>query len=222
MSPETPLTSWRSDYGYGRRGGAPVDRPEYATLIGWVPRGARVLDVGCGEGSLGARLITEKGCTVTGFDQDPTGVEIARARGLAARLVDADEGVPFPDRAFDVALMNVTLHMVYRPGFVLSEMLRVAPVALVTFPNVAHWLARLELLSGRFPRRPLYGHHWYDTRHIHLFSWRDFLDLLSELGARVTAERHLGRDSRTPSLAARLAPNLFAGICMARVEKGGA
>ncbi|HTK31050.1 MAG TPA: methionine biosynthesis protein MetW [Candidatus Saccharimonadaceae bacterium] len=215
-----PPLEWRADYGYAQRGGAVVDRPEYATLLGWTPRGSRVLDVGCGDGSLGARLIGERGCTVTGLDLDPTGVEIARGRGLDARVHDVDAGLPFADRSHDVAIMNVTLHMVYRPGFTLGEVLRVAPVALVTFPNVAHWTARLQLLAGRFPRRPLYGRHWYDTRHIHLFSWADFGDLVGELGARVTASRHLGFDSRTPSRLAQAWPNLFAAICMARVERG--
>jgi methionine biosynthesis protein MetW len=219
MSGAGPVLPWRADYGYAARGEAKVDRPEYATLIGWTPRGSRVLDVGCGDGSLGLRLAGEKGCTVTGLDLDPTGVEIARARGLDARVADVDAGLPFPDRTFDVAITNVTLHMVYRPGFLMSELLRVSKVSLITFPNVAHALARLELLAGRFPRRPLYGRHWYDTRHIHLFSWADFRDLTQELGARVTASAHLGRDSRTPSVLARLWPNLFAAICMARIER---
>jgi methionine biosynthesis protein MetW len=214
-----PPLEWRADYGYAKRRGEQVDRPEYSTLIGWTPVGSRVLDVGCGDGSLGARLIAENRCTVTGLDLDPTGVEIARGRGIDAQVADVDAGVPFGNGAFDVAIMNVTLHMVYRPGFVMGELLRVAPVALVTFPNVAHWIARLQLLGGRFPRRPLYGRHWYDTRHIHLFSWSDFGDLLHELGAEVTAERHLGRNSITPSALAQLRPNLLAALCMARVAK---
>lgn len=209
----------RSDYGYAQRGGVPIARAEYDTLIEWTPRLSRVLDVGCGDGSLGARLIAERACTVSGLDLDPAGVELARSRGLDARVGDVDEGLPFPDRSFDVALMNVTLHMVMKPGFVFSELLRVSNVALVSFPNVAHWTARLELLAGRFPRRPLYGRHWHDTRHVHLFSWADFNDLVREQHAHVTAARHFGHDSRTRSWLATAWPNLFAGICMARIEK---
>jgi methionine biosynthesis protein MetW len=219
MSGAGPALPWRTDYGYARREGVPVDRPEYATLIGWTPNGSRVLDVGCGDGSLANRLTKEKECNVTGLDLDPTAIEIARARGLDAQVTDVDAGLPFPDRIFDVAIMNVTLHMVYRPGFVMAELLRVSRVALITFPNVAHWIARLQLLGGHFPRRPLYGRHWYDTRHIHLFSWTDFRDLARELGAHVTASQHFGRDSRTPSALAAAWPNLFAAICLARVER---
>ena len=219
MSGVGPALPWRADYGYAKREGAPVDRPEYATLIGWTPPKSRLLDLGCGDGSLGARLVRERGCTVTGIDIDPTAVEIARARGLDARVADLDAGLPFPDALFDVAIMNVTLQMVYRPGYVMAELLRVSRVALITFPNFAHWVARLQLLAGRFPRRPLYGRHWYDTRHIHLFSWLDFRDLVRELGADVTAQRHFGHDSRTPSRLAEAWPNLFASICLARVQR---
>ena len=219
MSGIGPALPWRADYGYARREGAPVDRPEYATLIGWTPPGSRVLDLGCGDGSLGARLAAERGCEVTGLDLDPTAVEIARARGLDARVADLDAGLPFPDRHFAIGILNVTLQMVYRPGYVMAELLRVSRVALVTFPNLGHWIARLELMTGRFPRRPLYGRHWYDTRHIHLCSWADFRELLGELGAHVTASQHFGRDSRTPSRLANAWPNLFATICLARIER---
>jgi len=179
-----------------------------------------VLDVGCGDGRLGARLIAERGCAVSGVEIDPAGAAKARAAGLDARAADADDGLPYAADAFDVAVMNVTLHMVYRPGFVLGELLRVAPVALVSFPNVAHWIARAQLLAGRFPARPLYGHAWHASRHLHLFSWADFLDLVRERGDRVTAAEHFGRDSRTPSPLARAWPNLFAALCLARVERG--
>ncbi len=222
MNAPIPEISWRADYGYAKRGGVPVDRPEYATLIGWTPQSSRVLDVGCGDGSLGVRLAAEKDCVVTGLDLDPTGVEIARARGLDARVADVDEGLAFPDGAFDVAIMNVTLQMVYRPGYVMSELLRVSRAALITFPNVAYWMARLQLLGGRFPRRPLYGRHWYDTRHIHLFSWVDFRDLTHELGATIRDARHFGRDGRSASRLATTWPNLFASICLAHIERGGA
>jgi len=213
---------WRDGYGWAEREDTPGRRPEYDTLVRWTPRGSRVIDLGCGDGSLGARLIAEKGCVVRGVEVDPAGVERARARGVEARVGDVDAGLEDADGAYDLAIMNVTLHMVYRPGFVMREMLRVAPVALVSFPNFAYWPARLEALAGRFPRRPLYGRAWHETRHIHLFSWRDFGDLLREIGARVTAAEHLGRGSLAPGVLARAWPNLFASVCIARVEAGGA
>ena len=212
--------AWRDAYGWAARPDVPAARPEYDTLVGWTPRGSRVLDLGCGDGSLGARLIAEKGCVVHGIDSDEAGVERARAKGVEARTGDVDAGLEAADDAYDLAIMNVTLHMVYRPGFVMREMLRVAPAALVSFPNFAYWPARLEALAGRFPRRPLYGYPWHESRHIHLFSWADFNDLLRALDARVTAAEHFGRGSLRPGALARSWPNLFASVCIARVERG--
>ena len=208
----------KTQYGWALRESA--ERAEYAVLARWVPSGARVLDVGCGDGRLGAKLIAERGATVSGLEIDPAGAEKARAAGLDARAGDADAGLPWADGAFDIAIMNVTLMMVYRPGFVMRELLRVAPVALVSFPNVAFWPARLQLLSGRFPTRPLYGRKWYETRHIHLFSWADFAELVRSAGAAIGASEQFGRDSATPSRLARAWPNLFAALCLARVERG--
>ena len=210
----------RGDYGWAGRDPGPQARPEYGTLVAWTPRGSRVLDLGCGDGSLGARLIAEKACAVHGIEIDPAGVERALARGVQARVADVDEGLAETDDAYDLAILNVTLHMVYRPGLVLGEALRVAPVALVSFPNFAWWPARIEALAGRFPRLPLYGYPWYESRHIHLFSWRDFGDLVRGRGARITAAEHFGPDSRTPDALARRWPNLFARVCLARVERG--
>ncbi len=217
----SPAGPGRRDYGWAARPAGPARRPEHDTLVAWTPHGSRVLDLGCGDGALGARLVAERGCVVHGIEIDPAGVERARARGVEARLGDVDAGLEAPADAYDLAVMNVTLQMVYRPGFVLGEMLRVAPVVLVSFPNFGFWMARLEALAGRFPRRPLYGYAWHETRHIHLCSWADFLDLTRSLGARVTAQEHLGRDSRTPSRLARAWPNLLAAVCIARLERGG-
>ena len=208
----------KAEYGWAAR--ASSDRAEYPVLMRWVPEGARVLDVGCGDGRLGAKLLAQKRCAVSGVEIDPAGVEKARVAGLDARVADADQGLPFERDAFDVAILNVTLHMVYRPGFVMGELLRVAPVALVSFPNFAHAIARAQLLAGRFPAKPLYGRPWHETRHIHLFSWADFRSLVASHGARITDAEHFGRDSRTPSALARAWPNLFAALCLARVERG--
>ena len=207
----------RAVYGWADRGSE--GRAEWPVLERWVPQGSRVLDVGCGDGGLGARLIANRGARVDGLELDPEGVAKAVARGVRAVVGDVDQEFAAPETAYDVAICNVTLMMVYRPAFVLGEMLRLAPIALVSFPNVAHWLARAQLVAGRFPRRPLYGHPWWETRHIHLFSWADFGDLVRASGARITASEHFGGDSRTPSAVARAWPNLFAGLCLARVER---
>lgn len=203
---------------YGASEGSRV-RPEVDLFRDWVPQGARLVDLGCGDGAVASRLATERGARVSGVEIDPDGVTIARRRGVDAITGDLDEGLPFADGSFDIALINVTLHMVYRPRFVLEEALRVAPRVIVTFPNFGYWVYRLELAAGRFPKHSLYGYNWYDTRHIHLFTRADLGDLCRELGVRITAERHTGLRNKRESRIARLWPNLLGRITALMVER---
>ncbi|HEX3595979.1 MAG TPA: methionine biosynthesis protein MetW, partial [Polyangiaceae bacterium] len=185
-------------------------RPEVELFLSWIPEGARVVDLACGSGTIATRIARERNATVSGVEIDPRGVEEAKRRGISAVVGDLDEGIPFEKDAFDVAVINVSLHMVYRPRFLLEEALRVARQVIVTFPNFGYWLYRVELsVFGKFPKHSLYGYSWYDTRHIHLFSLADLRALCRELGVGITAERFTGLKNRRESKIARLAPNLF-------------
>ena len=216
------LKPYYSDYGYRplSEGLQTIERPEYPFVLRWVTPGASVIDLGCGEGSLGRLLIEGLGCRVAGIDVSAEGVGQAQAKGIEAKLGDIDLGIDYPDGAFDFAILNVTLQMVYQPAKVLAEALRVGRKAVVSFPNVAHWRARVDLLlSGRFPRAPLYGHPWHRTRHIHLFSYRDFCTLLSEQGVDILDSAFHKGDSKTTGLLARAWPNLFSAVCLTLLEK---
>lgn len=200
--------------------GAPRFRPELKYVLEWVPRGSRVLDIGCGDGAIGSRLIRDLGCTVDGIEIDPAGVAVAARRGVSARAGDIDEGLPYPDSSFDVAIVNVTLHMVYRPGFVLREALRVAPTVIVSFPNFGFWVYRLELLlSGKFPKHSLYGYHWHNTRHIHMFSIADLHDLLRDLSVQTGQSAYIGLRNRKASGLAKLWPNLLARTAILELKR---
>lgn len=197
-------------------------RPEVEMFLGWIPSGARVVDLGCGDGSVGERIQRERQATVSGIEIDPAGAEAARRRGIEALVGDLDEGLPYHDNQFDLALINVTLHMVYRPKFVLEEALRVAPRAIVTFPNFGFWLYRLELLLGRFPKHSLYGYHWYDTRHIHMFSLADLQDCVRQVGGTIGRQAFSGLRNRRQSRLAKFWPNLFGRIGAVEIIRSGA
>lgn len=195
-------------------------RPEYKYIVDWIVKGSKVLDLGCGNGSLGSLLIKQKGCEVHGIEASKSGVESALNKGVHAIIGDIDEGLDFSDSSFDYVVINVTLQMVYRPGFVLGEALRVGKKVIVSFPNLAHWAARLELfLLGRMPRKPLYGYRWHNTKHIHLFSYNDFCDYLEEINAKITKKVFFGDDSEHESFMAGIFPNLFSMEAILMVEK---
>ena len=195
-------------------------RPEYKYIVDWIEKGSKVLDLGCGNGSLGSLLIKQKGCEVHGIEASKSGGESAPNKGVHAIIGDIDEGLDFSDGSFDYVVINVTLQMVYRPGLVLKESLRVGKKVIVSFPNIAHWVARLELfLLGRMPRKPLYGYRWHNTKHIHLFSYNDFCNYLEEINARITKKVFFGYDSENESALAEIFPNLFSMEAILMIEK---
>ena len=213
--------SYYKDYGYKYNPDnlSVTSRPEYGYIEQWVENGSKVLDAGCGDGSLGLILKKNKNCDVYGIEISPEGTKIALAKGIHVINHDMDLGFPFEDKSFDYIIINVTLQMVYRPDLVIKEALRVGKKVIVSFPNFAHWYARLELMClGRFPRYLLFGYQWYDTRHIHHFSYKDFLQFIKPLGANVIESKYLGISGKTENILSKMFPNLFSKLVIVMLE----
>ena len=164
-------------------------RADLAVIAANVAPGARVLDVGCGEGELMEVLQREKQCDARGMEIDPEAVERCVARGLSVVQGDADRDlVDYPDGAFDCAILSQTLQTAARPDAMLDELLRIGRRAFVSFPNFAYWRMRLSLLlHGRMPVTRHLPVSWYETQNIHHVTVLDFLALLRAKG--VTLEK---------------------------------
>jgi methionine biosynthesis protein MetW len=165
-------------------GGARVDHLLVAEMVS---HGARVLDVGCGDGEL-LRLLSEaRGVDGRGIELSREGVNECVAKGLAVIQGDADTDlVDYPDDAFDYVILSQTLQATRRPRQVLEQMLRIGTRAVVSFPNFGHWRIRLQLLfGGRMPRTDNLPDTWYDTPNIHFCTIKDFRDLSGQVGARM-------------------------------------
>jgi len=175
-------------------------RPDLAVIAGHVPAGARVLDIGCGDGELMAVLQGERGVDARGLEIDPGEVAKAVARGLSVVQGDADRDlVNYPDGAFDYAILSQTLQTAERPDRMLEQLLRVGRRAFVSFPNFAYWRMRMSLLfNGRMPVTRHLPVSWYETENIHHLTIADFEALVAEKGVKVekswffTSEREVG------------------------------
>jgi methionine biosynthesis protein MetW len=178
-------------------------RPDLAIIAAAVPTGARVLDVGCGDGELMAAL-KDQGVDARGLEIDPANVTAAIARGQSVVQGDANRDLAdYPDDAFDYAILSQTLQTTERPDRVVDELLRIAPRAFVSFPNFAHWRVRLDLLwGGRMPVTRLLPVAWYETPNIHHVTVSDFRDLLRAKGIGVEAAWYLSGDKPTSAAAA--------------------
>lgn len=167
----------------------PVDtvRVDLAVIADMVAPGARVLDVGCGDGALLQLLAQSKGVDGRGVELSQQGVNDCVAKGLSVIQGDADTDLSdYPDDGFDYVILSQTLQATRRPRDALRNMLRIGRRAIVSFPNFGHWRVRAQLgLRGRMPVTGRLAHRWYDTPNIHLCTIRDFVELVDELGARI-------------------------------------
>jgi len=177
-----------------------------------VAPGTRVLDIGCGDGSLIEHLFTTKGCDARGIEIDMALVTRAVAHGMPVMQGDADIDLAhYPDGAFDYVVLSRTLQAVERPREVLRQMLRIGTRAVVSFPNFGHWEVRAQLLlKGRMPVTDVWDRMWYETPNIHPCTIRDFFELCAAEGYLV--ERWLAADEagrRAPWRRSHRLANLF-------------
>ncbi|WP_066647615.1 MULTISPECIES: methionine biosynthesis protein MetW [Sphingomonas] len=181
-------------------------RPDLALIAANIAPGARVLDVGCGDGALLAALRDDRGVDARGLELDAANVAAAVARGLSVIQGDADRDLAdFPDASFDYAILSQTLQTTRAPHLVLDQLLRIGARAFVSFPNFAHWRVRLALLTqGRMPVTRLLPERWYDTPNIHHVTIDDFRDLMRGAGIAVERAWFLSGDQQRGAMAANL------------------
>jgi len=159
-----------------RRGRPTKLRLDYELIESLVPDGAKVLDLGCGDGQLLSDLIEHKRCVGRGIEIDETAVLECVRRGVPVYHGDMLEGMSFyRDGEFDVTILSQTLQQAMKPPEAIREMLRVGRRAIISFPNFGHWSVRIGLLwTGRMPRTTLLPHHWFNTPNVHLCTIKDF------------------------------------------------
>jgi methionine biosynthesis protein MetW len=152
-----------------------------------VGSGAKVLDVGCGDGELLRLLAETRGVDGRGIELSREGVNECVAKGLAVIQGDADTDLAdYPDDAFDYVILSQTLQATRQPRVVLEHMLRIGRHGIVSFPNFGHWGIRLQVgILGRMPRTDNLPYAWYETPNIHFCSIKDFRELCAVAGAKM-------------------------------------
>jgi methionine biosynthesis protein MetW len=164
-------------------------RLDHQLIFELIEPGSRVLDLGCGNGELLARLVAEKKITGQAVERNPVRVAAAIRGGVAVYQKDLDSGLPeFKNNSFDYAILEMTLQQLERPLTALEETLRVSKYTVVSFPNFNYKEVVGRLIeTGRMPVTPALPHRWHNTPNIHLFTLYDFLDWAEQRGVKVVA-----------------------------------
>jgi methionine biosynthesis protein MetW len=193
-----------------------LGRRDYAIISQLIPEGARVLDLGCGDGALLAWLKVNKRVEARGVELSRDLVQVAIARGVTVYQGDLEASLAdYPDQAFDFVILSQTVQETRHPLVVLKEMLRIGRHAIVAFPNFGHWRVGLNhLLSGRAPKTGLFPFEWYDSPNIHFLTVIDFEELVAKQGWQVDRRLFLSGPSvvtALPNWRAEIAIYLFHG-----------
>ena len=196
--------------------------PEFRLISSWIEPNSRVLDLGCGDGTLLAHLQESLHCSGYGLELDPqlvtaslrNGINVIQTNLNRTSLLDY-----FDEDSFDYIIMTQALQVVKRPDLLLDEMLTIGRQSIVTFPNFGHWRNRLQLLlGGRMPENDMLPHHWYDTPNIHLCTFRDFEALCAEKGIEIV-RRAVVDQRHQSSLGMKLLPNLLGEVALYQIRR---
>lgn len=191
-------------------------RNEFQSIIKWINKNSRVVDLGSGDGTLLKILKEKKNTDGLGVEISPSGVMAAKKKGIKSVVGRIDEKLPFKNKEFDYAVCNVTLQMVMYPEVLISEMRRISNKQIITFPNFAFILNRFDLLvNGVMPRFMIPTYKWYSTGHIHQLSIKDFEMYCAENDIKILKRANIGpgRFMALPSkFLVKLFPNLFSTL----------
>ena len=158
-------------------------RADLAFVADLVQPASRVLDLGCGTGTLLSHLATEKSCSGTGVEIDADAVLVAIRSGVPIIELDMDYQLSeFADHSYDVVVLSRTLQTLHRPHLVLQEMIRIAPRVILSMPNFGYWKNRVRLARGRMPMSKDIPYDWYDTPNLHHATLVDLEDLFRNVG----------------------------------------
>jgi methionine biosynthesis protein MetW len=191
-------------------------RPDLARIASWIADGSRVLDLGCGDGTLLAHLRDKQHARTVGVEINDASVIACVRRGVNVIQQNLEDGLAlFQDGHFDSVVLSQTLQAVHNTERILQEMMRVGREGIVSFPNFGHWTHGWSILRGRMPVSKQMPYEWYNTPNIHLCTLADFEDLARKLGLRILERATFANDREVT-----VAPGLRSTLAVYRFTAG--
>jgi len=189
-------------------------RPEFAAIAEWITPGAKVLDLGCGDGSLLRHLKEARGARGYGIEIADENIVTCIKNGVNVIQMDLETGLSgFEAQSFDFVILSQTLQAMKNIEQLVNEMLRVGKHGIVTLPNFGYWRHRLQIMTGNMPVSKDLPFQWFDTPNIHLCTFDDFEAFCREQGMRILECSAMHDDKVVTFL-----PNLFGRLAVYRLE----
>ena len=186
-------------------------RLNYTIITEIIDKGAKILDLGCGNGTLLKKLIDEKNVHGIGVEIDQNSAISAIEKGLSVIQGNIDEGLKeFSDKEYDWVILNQTVQSTDKPDYVIEEMLRVGKKVVVSFPNFAYWKVRFYLFfKGRMPKSKVLPFEWFDTPNIHLLTINDFYEFCHKRNINILQSIYMTRAKVRRGMLIRAISNFF-------------
>ena len=191
-----------------------IFRQDFAIIAGWVGFGSKVLDLGCGDGSLLTYLRDSLEVKGYGVEKDDANWLACQQNKINVIQMDLEDGLSgFEDQSFDTVILSQTLQAMHHTEEIVQEMLRVGREVIVTFPNFGYWRNRLQITAGNMPVSKILPYEWYNTPNVHLCTINDFDEFCKKYKISI-----LERSVITDDKAVTFMPNLLGNLAMYRLK----